>query len=170
MASAAVAAKHIFISPTRFRDLVAVGKIKRKPSGRYALDEVREQYITNMQRTLQGRGGADGGATLSKQRARLANAQAAEFKNAVAQGAYVSLNIMQRMTETMFTVFREQSLSLAGKIADSLTPFTPKDRGEIHEVIRVEVYAMLEDFADPEGVIGRAVSETATLIDKKATK
>jgi hypothetical protein len=65
MATAAVAAKHIFIGPSRFRDLVAANKIKKKPSGKYVLDEVREQYITNMQRTLQGRGGEDGGASKS---------------------------------------------------------------------------------------------------------
>jgi hypothetical protein len=104
-----------------------------------------------------------GGKSLSTQRARLANAQAtkAEFQNALACGDYVKVSVMRRFVEVMFNNFREQCLSLAGKVADSLTPYTPQDRSAVHAAIKSEVVQMLEGFADPQGVIGRAVSETA---------
>jgi hypothetical protein len=161
MATAAVAAKHIFISASRYRDLVAANVIKHRPSGQYRLDEVREQYITNMQRTLRGRGGADGGAILSKQRARLADAQAskAEFLNMQMQGGFVELSLMQRVLEGTFTVMRERALSTAGKCADALTPFTPKDRAEIHAVIQREVHEMLECLSDPDAMAAHAADE-----------
>jgi capsid protein len=104
------------------------------------------------------------GKSLSTQRARLADAQAtkAEFNNAVVRGDYVKVSVMERYAGVLFTTFREQSLGMAGKTADSLTPFTPKDRAEIYEIIQREMRQMLEEFSDPNGVIGRAISETAT--------
>jgi phage terminase Nu1 subunit (DNA packaging protein) len=164
MASAAVAAKHIFISPTRFRDLVAVGKIKKKPSGNYVLDEVREQYITNMQRTLQGRG-EDGGKSLSAQRAKLtaAQAKAAERKNEIASGAYVTTVAVQNELGKMFGVMREIALGTPGKISDSLQAFTPLDREKIFEIVKAQIYEMLENLSDPEVV-------AALIVEKEKAK
>jgi hypothetical protein len=68
--------------------------------------------------------------------------------------------VMQRYAGVLFTTFREQSLGMAGKLSDSLTPFTPKDRAEIYEIIQREMREMLEEFSNPDGVIGRAISET----------
>jgi hypothetical protein len=159
MATAVQAAKHIFISPSRFRDLVSAGTITRKPSGGYKLDEVREQYIVNAQKIMAGRG-SDGGAALSTQRAKLAAAQTAtaEFRNAQTRGQFVKLSVMQRMLAGVFGVFREQSLTLAGKVSDGLTPFTPQDREAIYEVIRGEVYDMLNGLSDPNGMVAQAAS------------
>jgi phage terminase Nu1 subunit (DNA packaging protein) len=162
MATAVQAGKHISLGVSRFNVLVAQGVIKRMPAGKYNLDEVRSTYCLHAQRVMAGRA-EDGGATLSKQRAKLAAAQTekAEFQNALARGDFVNVNIMRRFTEVLFTNFREQSLSMAGKISDSLTPFTPKDRTEIYDVIHREVHEMLEEFSNPAGVLGRAIAETA---------
>jgi hypothetical protein len=154
MATASQAARHVFISVGRFRDLVGAGVFTRKPSGEYMLDEVREEYILNAQRVMAGRG-SDSGAALSTQRTKLAAAQtaSAEFKNKQAFGGYVELAVMQRVLEQLFLVFREQSLSLAGKVADACAG---RDRAEIHEVIRREVCEMLEFMSDPNGMVAQA--------------
>jgi len=39
------AGKHICLEVSRFRDLIAAGVFKRKPNGRYNLDEIREAYL-----------------------------------------------------------------------------------------------------------------------------
>src|ERR1700722_3717415 len=112
MATAVKAGKHICLSPSRFRDLVAEGVFERMPAGKYDLTTIREAYCLHMQKIAAGRA-ADGGAALSTQRARLADAQAsaAEFKNAQAQGSVVELSVMRRQLEYVFSVLREIALS-----------------------------------------------------------
>jgi phage terminase Nu1 subunit (DNA packaging protein) len=96
MATATEAADHVFISPSRFRDLIGVGTITRMPAGKYNLHKVREEYCRNAQRVMQGRA-AEGGAALSTQRARLATAQAeaAELKNDVRRGDFIALRLVK---------------------------------------------------------------------------
>jgi phage terminase Nu1 subunit (DNA packaging protein) len=98
--------------------------------------------------------GEDGGKALSVQRAKLAAAQAAkaEFQNALAAGEYCSTILMQRFLMRMFAIMREIALSTPGKVADSLTPFTPKDRAEIHEIVKREIYEMLNTLSDPSTI------------------
>jgi phage terminase Nu1 subunit (DNA packaging protein) len=151
MATSAVAAQHIFLGASRFRDLVAAGVITRQKSGGYKLDMVREEYCLHMQKIAAGRA-ADGGASLSAKRARLAEAQAeaAEFKNIQMRGGFVELPMVQNLLGEMFGVMREIALSVPGKISDGLQPHTPKDRGAIYEVVKSEIYDMLNNLADPD--------------------
>jgi hypothetical protein len=160
MATASEAARHVFLSIGRFRDLLGSGVINRKPSGEYVLDEVRREYIANAQRVMAGRGG-DSAAALSTQRARLAAAQtsAAEFRNALTQGGFVELRLMQRTLEQTFGAMRENALALAGKVADGLTPYTAEDRAAIYDLIRSEVHAMLNGLSDPNGMAAKAAGE-----------
>lgn len=148
MATAVEAGRHICLEVSRFRDLVAAGVFKRKPNGRYNLDEIREAYCLHMQKVAAGRA-ADGGEALSAQRARLAKAQSerAEFANAIARGDYVSLSLMKQKLIATFSVFREKSLTLPGKVADALTPHCAEDRNTITEILRDECYELLEDLA-----------------------
>jgi hypothetical protein len=110
VATAASAAKHIFISTSRFRDLVANGTITHQKPGEYRLETVRREYITNAQRVMQRRG-ENGGKALSEQRARLADVQAqrAEFLLLKDQGQFVELTLMQTMLTRAFGVFRERT-------------------------------------------------------------
>lgn len=149
MATAAQAAKHICLSVSRFRDLIGT-VFERQPSGRYDLTTIREAYCLHAQKVMAGRAD-DGGKALSERRGRLAEAQtqAVELKTAIMSGEYVSLDAVQRIWESDLIVFRERSLSVPGKCADSLQPFTPKDRGEIEEILRSEIYDMLTDLSDP---------------------
>jgi phage terminase Nu1 subunit (DNA packaging protein) len=168
MTTATEAADHVFISISRFRDLVAAGTITRMPSGKYKLDKVREEYCLNAQKVMAGRA-ADGGAALSKSRARLAEAQTrrAEFQNAQTQGQYVEIAQMQRSLESMFLVMREIALGTPGKISDSLTPYTPKDREAIYQIVRGEIYEMLESLADPDGMAWQTAAEGKTKASRR---
>lgn len=159
MASAPVAAKHICLSVTRFRDLVAAGTIKHAPRGEYDLDAVREQYIGYLQSVASGRGGTDG-AGLSKQRTQLekARTEAILFKNSINRGDFVSLKTLSKVFEREFANIRERLLSTPGKCADSLQPFTPKDRNDIYEILYEEACAALTDLSDPQ-FVQRAATE-----------
>jgi phage terminase Nu1 subunit (DNA packaging protein) len=163
MATATEAAEHVFISPSRFRDLVGLGTITRMPAGKYDLNKVREEYCRNAQRIMQGRA-ADGGAALSAKRARLADAQAqaAEFRNAQLQGGFVQLGVVRRLLEQLFGSMREVALGVPGKISESLTAYCSEDRETIHEVIKGEIYEMLNTLADPNGVVTEVVAQSAS--------
>jgi phage terminase Nu1 subunit (DNA packaging protein) len=158
MATAAKAAKHICLSVSRFRDLVDSEVIARQPPGQYDLKAVRESYIPHMQKLAAGRG-ADHGAALSTQRARLATAQAqaAEMKNAAFCGDLVSLSAVGKVWDRELSNVRERFLSMPGTQADLLTPFTPKDRAEIHNILRDVIYEALNDVAD-----GKTISAEVT--------
>jgi hypothetical protein len=102
---------------------------------------------------------ADGGEALSTQRAKLAavQTQRLEFEAAREQGQYVHLDVMKRLLIRMFSVFREQSLGMPGKLADSLVGL---DRAAIHETIRIEIFEMLTDYSSPDGVLSQAIDES----------
>jgi hypothetical protein len=148
MATSAAAAKHIFISTSRFRDLVAGGVITHQPNGKYDLAVVREEYIRNLQKVSAGRGG-DGGAGLAKQRTRLetARTETIELKNAVSRGEFVSLLAVKQVLEKHYVVLRERILTMEGKIADELAAHSPKDRAAISQILHDETYDALNDLS-----------------------
>src|SRR5437016_4121220 len=107
MATAVQAAQHIHLSPSRFRDYVAQGVIKRRPSGRYDLDEVREAYCLHAQKVMAGRLD-EGGKSLATQRARLATAQADAqiMRTGIMAGEFVRLSVLERVTGQVFMAMR----------------------------------------------------------------
>jgi len=166
MATATEAGNHIFISPSRFRDLIGVGTITRMAAGRYSLDKVREEYCKNAQKVMQGRA-ADSGATLSAQRARLATAQAegAELRNAVSRGDFIALKLVETSLAALFSTIRENVLTLPGKAADALTPHTPQDRLAIYGILRSECRDLLTGLSSPEVVSQARATEAAATDD-----
>jgi|SRR5271156_6626785 len=166
MATAVEAAKHICLSPSRFRDLVALGVFKRVPSGMYDLDVIRETYCLHAQKVMAGRSD-DGGGSLAKQRTRLeaAKTEAVLHKNAINRGDLVSLKVIRKVGEAMMGNFRSRCLSIPGSMADALTPYTPQDRDAIHEILREKIYEALDQLSDPDfpgwGPMTRKVEEAA---------
>ena len=140
MASAAVAAAHVHINVSRFRDLVASGVISHQPNGKYSLDKVRKQYILNLQAVAAGRGGNEG-AGLSKQRTRLEKARtdAIEFKNAIDRGEYQKVEVMAKGVDVMNMNLRQIALGTAGKIADTMATACGCDRELAFTVIGDEI-------------------------------
>jgi hypothetical protein len=149
MATVAECATHCFVSVTRLRDLIGGGQITHCRNGQYDLATVRREYIEYLQKAAQSRSGDAVG--LSKQRVKLeaARTDAIEFKNAVARGEYVRLDIFAKVHETHLTVFRERCLIVPGACADELTPHTPADRTAIELVLREKVYEALDELSDP---------------------
>jgi hypothetical protein len=151
MATAVTAARHICLGVSRFNVLVAEGVFKRMPPGKYNLDTIREAYCRHAQKMMAGRA-ADGGASLSKQRARLATALAekAERRNQAEAGLLVEVASVLGTVEPLLVVMRQGLLNLPGVCADALTPFTAEDRGSISEILRKQVYQLLTFLSLPE--------------------
>jgi hypothetical protein len=61
----------------------------------------------------------------------------------------------------MFAVMREIALSTPGKIADSLQPFTPKDRAAIFEIVNGEIYEMLSNLSEPDAMATQIAAKKA---------
>jgi len=156
MATAPVAAKHICISVTRFRDLVAAGTITKAPSGRYSLDQVREEYILNLQAVASGRGVDHAGLTQQRAKLEAARAGMVEHKLAVMRGDFVSLDLVEKKLNPLFLNFREQALSTPGVIADAVSQACGGDRTLVYSIIDDRLREMLNDLADGKSA---AVSE-----------
>jgi hypothetical protein len=145
MSTAVQAAEHIFLSVSRFRDLVAIGTITRAPPNGYRLAKVREEYCKNAQAVMQGRE-ADGAGGLTEQRTRIAAATAVKIEtaNAVAAGKLCPIADVGHDLGILIQVFHQNLLTMPGKISDSLTPHSPKDRGEIMEIVKRETYDYMQ--------------------------
>lgn len=146
MASANAAAAHVFLSVTRFRELVDAGTVTKRAAGQYDLDVVRKEVLTHLRSKASGHGG--GGVGLATERAALAReqTQAVSIKNAISRGDYTSLAQIKRSVIAMFATFRERVLSIPGKIADACAMRT---REEIEDILRSELYEALDELHDP---------------------
>ncbi len=144
MASLSAAAAHVFLSTTRFKELVDIGAITRQAPGKYDLDVVRRETFAHLRAE---RGGHDT-AALSTERAALAREQTvtAQIKNAAARGDLVSLALIQKMVIAMFAVLRERLLTIPGKLSDSLAM---RLREEIEPILRDEINEALDELHDP---------------------
>jgi hypothetical protein len=155
MATAITAAKHICLGVSRFNVLVGEGVFKRMPPGRYDLTTIREAYCRHAQKMMAGRA-ADGGASLSKQRARLATAQAekAERANAVEAGEYVAVKgAVDDVDRFIFRPMREILLTLAGKCSDGVAAHSQLDREAVFEIINRECRQALTMMSMIGGII-----------------
>jgi phage terminase Nu1 subunit (DNA packaging protein) len=121
-----------------------------------------------MQKVAAGRA-ADGGASLSMQRARLATAQAriSENKANLQEGKFVEIEQAANLFGETCGVIREILLALPGKASDSLSPFTPNDRAAIHKILHREVCATLVELRNPEHFVRPAGTSTDTATDEQ---
>ena len=121
---------------------------------KWTLQQLIEGLNENTNAPVTGKGGKveqpiTGG--LAHQRARLATAQAeaVEHKNRIASGQFVPVQIVAEVFETANTVVRERMLAVP-TIASVITSLVNPTTEEVHEIIRVEIYAALTELADPE--------------------
>jgi hypothetical protein len=114
LASLSAAAAHVFLSTTRFKELVDIGAITLQAPGKYDLDVVRKETFAH----LRAERGGHGTAALSSERAALAREQTAtaQIKNASARVDLISLALIQKMVIAMFAVPHQLWLSL-GKVS-----------------------------------------------------
>jgi hypothetical protein len=88
---------------------------------------------------------------LSAERALLAQEQtkAARLKNAIASGQYLETTEVIKAAEAIFSVSRENILSLAGKISDAVASYAPgSDRPQIYRIIAGECRELLVGLSD----------------------
>jgi phage terminase Nu1 subunit (DNA packaging protein) len=160
-ASAKAAADHLCVNATTFSSYLNKGIIERQPRHKgYDLDLIRAQRFKYLENLAAGRSGDDGGQALSRQRARLAQAQAVreEMKTATLTGHLVSTEAVGRILDREFRNIRERFLSMPGAQSDRLTPYTPKDRAEIFNILRDVVYEALNDVADGKTIASAAAN------------
>jgi phage terminase Nu1 subunit (DNA packaging protein) len=155
--SQAEVATHIDMGARRFQELLDEGVIPRQKTTSYNLDDVRQTYIRHLRALAAGQG-TGGGITLAGERALLAREQreTATLRNAVSRGDFVSLAKVERKLVALFSVMREQALTLPGKSADALQPHSALDRAEIFDVLHAEVCEMLENLSVTDVTSARA--------------
>jgi hypothetical protein len=146
------AAVHLFLSVTRFKQLIDAGILPRAAS--YDLDELRRIYLDHQRKVAAARG-TDGQSDLSKQRARLAQekADAEEFRNKRMRGEYVELEAIAEALEARYALVKERVLSLPGQLASALVGL---DRAGIEVAIRNACIECLEELYTPARLIDEA--------------
>lgn len=93
-------------------------------------------------------GGGVASLTAARVRITLANAEARERENEVAAGKVCHIADVADQFGLLISVFHEKLVSLPGKIADSLTPYSPVDRAKIMEKVKLEVYDYMRAVQD----------------------
>jgi hypothetical protein len=150
MSTIVEASQHLFISGTRFKQLLADGVVTKRPPGEYVLDDVRREVLTHLRDVASARGAS---STLSHERALLALTQrrVAELKLAVMAGKYISMEEAAIEIEGEYGVIRQQLLGLSA-IAASLVGC---DRADIEASINAKVSEILRELSSPEEIIDR---------------
>jgi phage terminase Nu1 subunit (DNA packaging protein) len=151
MATIAQSAQHLFLSTTRFKELVEKGVIQRKGTDGYDLDEVRKSYITYQRTVAAGRlKPTDSALDLSAERAKLAKEQteAISIKNALARGDLVPTKAVAEFMTHDYSLVAERIQAIPGKLADKLaSPEHP--RHVVEEALRYEINEALNELHDP---------------------
>ena len=141
MTSTSAAAAHVFISVTRFKQLLHQGVITRQKAGAYDLDTVRKEYLTYIAaiaRDITKSGPLD----LTRERAKLAQQQTimVAHKNEVARDEYVRVALLADFLAAEHAAVRARLLSISGSVADRLAR---KSRVDCETIIRDEICEVL---------------------------
>ena len=149
MATLAQAAAHLFISPTRFRQLVDSGAIERQPAGAYDLDKVREAAFAQLRAVASARGTS---LRLSDERALLSKRQRelVELKTAKLRGAVVEIELVGEAVERNYAVIKEKLFAVPFLAADKCVG---QDRNVILETLRGLIVDVLTELYEPARVI-----------------
>ena len=148
MASANAAAAHIFLSLTRFKQLVHQQVITRQKAGGYDLDTVRLQYLDFISAIARDMA-APSPLDLTRERAKLAREQGimVALKNEVARDEFARVASVTAFLTTEHAIVRERLLSIPGKAADRLSG---KSRIDCATIIRDEVRKVLAELAEAD--------------------
>jgi hypothetical protein len=141
MSTAVQAAEHVFISVSRFRDLVAIGTISRAPPNGYKLAKVREEYCKNAQAVMQGRE-VDGAGGLTEQRTRIAAATAVKLEaaNALASGKVCLIADVAKVLGAVIEILRENLFAVPARVAEQIAVHSPDDSRAIYKIVERSIY------------------------------
>jgi phage terminase Nu1 subunit (DNA packaging protein) len=141
-------AAHLDCTRETISDYLAKGLIAKLPNGRYDQDLSRNSVLKHLRDRAAGRTGNASDANLSTERALLAKEQreTVSLKNAISRGDYIELSVIKHLLIVMFAIIRERLLTLPGKMADTCEM---RARGEIADLMRIEVTEILDELSDP---------------------
>jgi hypothetical protein len=156
MTTAAEAARHIFISETRFRQLVDAGTIERQPPGQYDLDVVRKAAFEQLRATASARGSS---VKLSDERALLAKRQRelTELKIAKARGAVVEIETVGELLENRYAIVRERLFELPHRVADKIEGLR---RNDIVAALNQAIIEVLNELYKPARILEEALERS----------
>ena len=156
MATIAEAAAHLFLDERRFRELVGAGVITKADRGAYALDLVREQYVTNLREVAAGRV-QTGDLDPAQEKARRDKEYADHLAmwNAATRGEVVHVDAVVAIVTEEHGVVRNKLLGLPSRAAPSLT-MRKLTAPEVHTFLMAEVIAILGEVSSPERVVAKA--------------
>jgi phage terminase Nu1 subunit (DNA packaging protein) len=124
------------------------GVVRKPPRGAYDIQVIAQAIVADWIALKAGHGDHSSAATLSAARTDLAReqAEAMRIKNMYSRGELVSLAGVQHAIEGTCTNVRELILAVPGKQAAHLEM---RSRAEIEEMLRDELYELLETLSDP---------------------
>ena len=134
------AAAHLFLSQTRFYELVAEGVIPRANRRGYRLDTVRRAYFRHL------RTAPPVDASLVRERALLTRERttSAQIKNAASFGDYVLKTVVKNEIATTFAGVRTKALAIV-KVAPAIEM---RSRDEVETALHVAVIAALDKMSE----------------------
>jgi hypothetical protein len=149
MATVNEAAAHVFISSTRFKQLIDSGVVERQPPGCYNLDVVREAVFRQLRAVASARGTgiklADERALLSKRQRELV-----ELKTAKLRGDLVEVEAVAEIIEQNYSVIRERLLAVPWLATDKCVG---QDRDAIFEILKRLITETLGELYEPARII-----------------
>src|SRR4051794_36752831 len=158
--SVEAAARHLFLSINRFRQLQREGVLPRATSGDWTLDTIRRRYIENL-RLAKGNHLPPGSSAsterldLDVERARLAKEQAdrTAMENERLRGKLVDVEAVKRLIERLVGAANARLGAIPAKLAPVVRPDNPVEARRLLELAVEEVRAELrrlgvEDVAD----------------------
>lgn len=145
-------AKAFRVGPSAISKLEAEGIIRRGADRRFDRDEATGAYCESLRQVASGRGGHEAVESLSAARARLAMAQAdaAEHKNAVALAQYLPVAEIEKAWGDLCAMVRSQMLALPSRYASQVSHLT---RAEI-DLLDDEIRRALTELASGNNVPG----------------
>jgi hypothetical protein len=167
MATAVAAAKHIFLSESRFNQLARTGIWEPAKKGRdYNLDRLREIAFTQLRDELRGRG--DHATGLTEERTRLARAKAngAEREDLAAQGKLIDIDAVATVWNSERSVVKESLLTMGGELQG---PLDMIPGAEAAAIVDSKAREILTELSDPDSIVRRAARVAAGLEDLQAS-
>jgi hypothetical protein len=161
MASAAQAARHIFLSERRFHQLVDAGKLPRSLRGNYNLDAIRELAFKNLRDEVNARG--DNSNTLTEQRTRIAKAKAnnEERKDRRDAGQLIEIGAVTKLVNVERSVVHEKLLGMSGKLQGLIG-------AEHAAIVDGEAREILTELSNADDLVRRAANIAAGLGNEHA--
>ncbi len=147
--SQAAFARHLGVAAPTVSRYLKIGIIALNEHGKLPMPGSLHALIAHLSEVAAGRGGSEGVADLSLERARLAKAQCEgqQLKNQIAKGEYLSRTKLQHDLDLIMVSFRNRLLAIPSELPCELPHLTRYDLDALDRHIR-DALTQLADQAD----------------------